>query len=227
MAKTTMSIIEEQKKVADFLLRKLEIIDPFCILAGGAPRDWLMSKEATDLDFYLYTPVNIGIPHFIVQLQRIGITGVSLTPISALSAESGYRHSGNIRFVMNYERGGIKCQFMMMNESTYKSVVDNFCLGLSRAWYKNKRLNSTFEYDWSVANQVLIRTDVQKTSPEYLFDWYIDKIKAKFPDYFYIKDLQGCEEYEELTGKYIPMYIKNKAYVKPMEPVDETEAVVL
>ena len=33
--------IQKQQLIANILLTKLEAIDPFCILAGGAPyRDW-------------------------------------------------------------------------------------------------------------------------------------------------------------------------------------------
>ena len=50
----TTHTIEEQQEVAKYVLQKLEIIDPCCILAGGAPRDWDLGTPANDLDFYLY-----------------------------------------------------------------------------------------------------------------------------------------------------------------------------
>lgn len=49
-----MKTVLEQKDIARELLCKLEITDPNCILAGGAPRDWWFDKVANDLDFYVY-----------------------------------------------------------------------------------------------------------------------------------------------------------------------------
>lgn len=50
--------IDYQKSVADIVLSKLELLDRYCIIAGGAPRDWYLGMEATDIDVYLYYPVN-------------------------------------------------------------------------------------------------------------------------------------------------------------------------
>ena len=47
-------MIEHQKAVAKSVLKKLQTLDLYAVLAGGACRDWLLDKEATDLDFYMY-----------------------------------------------------------------------------------------------------------------------------------------------------------------------------
>ena len=47
-------MIEHQKAVAKSVLNKLQTLDLYVVLAGGACRDWWLDKEATDLDFYLY-----------------------------------------------------------------------------------------------------------------------------------------------------------------------------
>ncbi len=44
--------IEKQLDIADKIYDKLKIVDPYCILAGGAPRDWYFNNPARDLDFY-------------------------------------------------------------------------------------------------------------------------------------------------------------------------------
>ena len=43
-----MSIVKQQLTAND-ILSKLEIIDPYVILAGGAPRDWYFGDECRDL----------------------------------------------------------------------------------------------------------------------------------------------------------------------------------
>lgn len=44
--------IEFQKEMAASLLKQISRVDPYCILVGGAPRDWYFNQEATDLDFF-------------------------------------------------------------------------------------------------------------------------------------------------------------------------------
>lgn len=48
--------VNRQKLVADDILSRLELLDPRCIVAGGAPRDWHLGKTAKDIDVFLYTP---------------------------------------------------------------------------------------------------------------------------------------------------------------------------
>jgi len=45
--------ISVEKSIADEVLSRLEVIDPTCILAGGAPRDWWLGQSCNDLDFYI------------------------------------------------------------------------------------------------------------------------------------------------------------------------------
>lgn len=54
--------IEHQKKVAKYAYDLLGVIDPECVLAGGAPRNWHLGKPAKDLDFWLNVP-NKGMKH--------------------------------------------------------------------------------------------------------------------------------------------------------------------
>lgn len=48
--------VESQKEFSRLVYNKLSIIDPRCLLAGGAPRDWYFGELAKDLDFYIETP---------------------------------------------------------------------------------------------------------------------------------------------------------------------------
>lgn len=47
--------IEEQNVVAKKVLEKIKIVDPYVILAGGAPRDWYFGNPCNDLDIYYYS----------------------------------------------------------------------------------------------------------------------------------------------------------------------------
>lgn len=50
--------ITAQKAIAGTILERLKLIDPYCLLAGGAPRDWFYNKPANDLDFYFVSVAN-------------------------------------------------------------------------------------------------------------------------------------------------------------------------
>lgn len=45
--------IEQQKATAQSVYEKLKVIDPHCVLAGGAPRDWYFGNRLL-LRFYSY-----------------------------------------------------------------------------------------------------------------------------------------------------------------------------
>lgn len=67
-----MKTVIEQQETAREILHKLEITDPSCILAGGAPRDWWFDKVANDLDFYVYWGYNTTHTQDMIRLTRLG-----------------------------------------------------------------------------------------------------------------------------------------------------------
>lgn len=48
--------IAEQQGIADEILVLLTRLDPNVVIAGGAPRDWMLGNLAADLDIYIYIP---------------------------------------------------------------------------------------------------------------------------------------------------------------------------
>lgn len=46
--------IEEQQKISRKILKSLRQVDPAAVIAGGAPRDWKLGREARDLDFFVH-----------------------------------------------------------------------------------------------------------------------------------------------------------------------------
>lgn len=64
--------IINQKEVAKKVFESLTKVDPNCILAGGAPRDWYFRKEAKDLDFYFCSSAS-KIGEVLNQLKMCGI----------------------------------------------------------------------------------------------------------------------------------------------------------
>jgi hypothetical protein len=50
-------LIPKQKKIAETVYRLLKLDCEDVNLLGGAPRDWYINKNATDLDFFIHEPI--------------------------------------------------------------------------------------------------------------------------------------------------------------------------
>lgn len=111
--------IEQQQIIAEKVYDGLSMIDPHCILAGGAPRDWYYETTATDLDFYFYTHT----PEIQSTQKRL----IRLLPEfhfkcdsekSQVRREMGsgsiYAHMKNIRRIWDGEYQGLKVQLIQM-----------------------------------------------------------------------------------------------------------------
>ena len=197
---STSSLIVWQQSVADSLLARLEAIDPHCIIAGGAPRDWYLGRQAKDLDVYLYVPQNSLLRHFKTQLAAIGITNIEQSTLSTDDAR--YISNPLVRWVFNYEEAGEKVQLIVMKESTYTSVVQHFPLSICKVWYKGGEIIPEYEFSSTVK-----RNSIVKTGTEYSSDgWYIDKIREKFePKFKYFDSWSDFAKYHDLilTDKYL------------------------
>jgi hypothetical protein len=198
----TSSLIVWQQSVADSLLARLEAIDPHCIIAGGAPRDWYLGLQAKDLDVYLYVPQNSLLRHFKTQLAAIGITNIEQSTLSV--DDDRYISNPLVRWVFNYEESGEKVQLIVMKESTYTSVVQHFPLSICKVWYKGGKI---IPYSRQFT-ETTDRKAIVKTGTEYSSDgWYIDKIRDKFPDFTYYESMHDFVLANNLAT--IPHYLKN------------------
>ena len=45
-----VDVVESQKQLADEILLKISMYDPYVIVAGGAPRDWWMGRQAAAIN---------------------------------------------------------------------------------------------------------------------------------------------------------------------------------
>lgn len=181
-------MIKEQKQIANLILSRLELIDPHCILAGGAPRDWYMGNEANDLDFYIYLN-----PHNTVGINTKQVESI-LTPIGILDLEnksyesmtdgkgnySCMEHLRNV-YECNYqidEDNSIKVQVMVMREPTFDCVVDKMGCSLSRIWYKNNYITPTLDFLFSLENKIMYYVDDMTFKETYAI-----KMRERFKDY--------------------------------------------
>jgi hypothetical protein len=181
-----MSIIKMQQAVADTVLQRLLTIDPFAIVAGGAPRDWYLGKEATDLDVYFHPNPNWNVMTVRNQLIARGFEFTDVGDLQeswddAEQSKSQYLANQYLKAVYNPINTAMKVQLMWMSEPTFESVLPQFTLNLSKVYYKNGKISTDTIFDLGVAEKALIRTNSVYINN----NRYIDKIKAKFPDYTY------------------------------------------
>jgi hypothetical protein len=173
-------IIERQKEIADDLLYRLEQIDPYCILAGGAPRDWYNGNEANDLDFYIYGyewPTHL----ILDRLARVGITG--LKSLGGKPSEDNiYSTMKSLRAVFESTIAGIKVQIMIMNDPTFRSVVNSFGVTISKFWYKAGRISAEPEALMSIKYKVIGYRDDFSCK-----ETYYNKMKERYKGYTFVK----------------------------------------
>jgi hypothetical protein len=176
-ANSTASLTEQQK-VADKILSILEGLDPTCIVAGGAPRDWLHGKDAKDIDIFMHMREDLSQSRIINMIERLGLF-VRPVPLGKVD-EINYRTNPDIRIVIDVQYEDVPIQIIIVNKPTY-SVVNSFAFNICKVWYKNKEIHTTPEYRYATANKVLIRTgDIFRSS-----EAYTSRIRAKFPNYAY------------------------------------------
>jgi len=180
----TQEKIEHQKFVADTFLDKMLPIDPYCIVAGGAPRDWHFGKVASDIDLFFYTePQTLDILD--ARLKSVGIEYDELKLGGTIP--EWYKKNPHLKGVYCLTYQGVKVQLMRMDKHTHHSVLPMFPLSICHAWYKNYKIH---------LEKPFIRGEkfkaIYKTSTIYNNEHaYVQKILAKFPDWKYY---QGIEE---------------------------------
>lgn len=171
--------INKQKAVADKVLAKLELLDTYCIVAGGAPRDWYLGKPATDIDVYLH------FPHVPYMRQR-KLLEVLEFPIKSVHENwiipELYEGNKCVKHLYNTEVDGEKVQIMFMSKPTFTCVVDTFPISISKAWYKNQQIKLTEDFKNSIKHKIIWKT-VDNYSED---NKYLLKIKDKFSDYKYV-----------------------------------------
>lgn len=189
-----MTTIENQMKVADTVLSKLETFDPTCILAGGAPRDWFLGNTATDLDFFVYWRPEFEMQkwRYLTQLRNLGFKHVQERRFNCVDIPENYKRNPYLIAVYEFIFKGEKIQIMFMKAPTFTSVVPLFPFGICQAWYKrpldtasplgDTGIQVTHEFRLSVNHKILrVLNELYNDG-----DGYIEKIRAKFPDYLFI-----------------------------------------
>lgn len=180
--------IEEQKKIADEIINKLRAVDPYCIVAGGAPRDWYFGNPANDLDIYIWQQHKTQ-HACIYQLECAGFE------VFERGFKDDHRHmyetNAAIKAVYNVQGFGMQVQIISLNTSTF-NVIDTFPFSICKAWYTPER-GVKLEKDFKIT----LKTGyIYNTNKLYCdADSYVKKIKERFKGKFnFAKDKQEAME---------------------------------
>lgn len=166
--------IKHQQEVAKEVLHKLEILDPYCILAGGAPRNWFLGKEANDLDFYVH--LNETLYATELRFENLGFKAKHIKFDS-----DGWKDYGLMEHlfrIFELEYKDMKIQIMCMRKSTFTSVVPCFGVSICKFWWKGYDVNPTDEALTSLITKTLYIKD-DYTAKEL----HVEKMKNYFPSF--------------------------------------------
>lgn len=152
------AVIDKQKQVALNVYEALSVIDPHCILAGGAPRDWYFNTPCNDLDFY-FCSVATTVSSTRYQLQSMGFIGAipSVNPCT-----SGlYKSMIGLVRIWDCKIDGVKVQLIqMMDDKSRWDVVENMDVSICKAWYtKSGEIELHNDFKLTLASGVMFLKD--------------------------------------------------------------------
>ena len=181
--------VQEQKDIGKELLDKLSILDPCVVIAGGAPRDWYLGKEANDLDIYLsYHPnltlgTNAKVIEDLLCLGKNNLETLGVQFDENKDRNTEYAINPDVRCVYEFDYKGIKVQIINMHTEFVK--VEDFCFSICQAWTKDcERIHVTNDFKYSVDHKIVFKTGHFYSQKGV----YVEKIKNRFPEYLFVED---------------------------------------
>lgn len=167
--------------LAKMVYDKISILDPKCILAGGAPRDWYLGRTPKDLDFYLdlgesfeyYGEVEYSLSQIGLEVKKERDMG---------NKASLYSTMNNLIRVLKVDFQGNKIPIQLIQikgRGDYPSFTRGFNNSLSQVWYDFRK--DTLEYTTNFKTSVDTKTVV-------CFEggYNINKYRKYFPDWNFI-----------------------------------------
>lgn len=185
-----MLTIDGQKKIANEVISKLRAIDPYCILAGGAPRDWHFGNAANDLDFYIWQQHNSQS----AKIDQLKYAGFVVSKIGHDNTQEMYEKNKAIESVFDAKGFDMSVQIISLNTKT-RYIVDTFPFSICQAWYTPER-GIQLERNFKITEKTGY---IFKTNHLYSdADKYVQKITTKFKDKF-----KFCNTKEQALEKYV------------------------
>lgn len=184
-----MESIQRQKSIGQELLSKLEVLDPCVVIAGGAPRDWYLGKEANDLDIYLSYHPNLTLGSNkrsiskVLNLPENVIETLGVQFDENVDRSTKYVINPAVRCVYEFEYRGIKAQ--IINMRTEFVDVTEFCFNICQAWTSDcERIYVTDDFKYATDHKIIFKTGHFYSHK----GAYIEKMKGKFPEYLFLEE---------------------------------------
>lgn len=184
-------IILEQKHIAELVYKKLRMADPYCVLAGGAPRDWYYGMVAKDLDFYFYSS---GETIRSVEKQLSDLMGFEVKHSKYSQdkeAYQAYKTMPFLRRVFKSEVCGLSIDFVqLVNPNDQFKVVEHMDVSICKIWAdEDLKLVSSRDFRLTEATKVMFLTDGYKWT-----DIHPKKIHEKFGHMFTCGTKESAKE---------------------------------
>lgn len=173
--------VVDQKREAKDLLNKFLLVDPFAMIAGGAPRDWYFDKPANDLDIYLRLP-NHNTQALVESLARsVGIVEVK---VLGKTTETSYAELPNLKWVFEGRYNGMKVNLMVMDKGVRGEIVKDFDVAICKTWFDGKECHYHEEFEFCVKTRVCVVHE-RYTGREA----HVQRMAKRFPQFMFYKKL--------------------------------------
>lgn len=166
--------INFQKSVADGLLEGLGKRDPNCILVGGAPRDWFMGNNCSDLDVFMNSSTSRLTPFLREALN------ISQVVEKEFTAQENHTQVSCNLYKFSYKDMEVQILVPVLGMSVFE-MLNRVHVSTSKIFYKNGQLFPSSDFLDSVGRKEIYCTGGSKE--------YLDKVIRKFPG-FSIKETQ-------------------------------------
>lgn len=178
--------VMDQKREGKELLDKLRVVDPFVMIAGGAPRDWYFDRSAKDLDIYLRLPNHNTITLVENLARAVGITGLGQL---SKTSESSYAELPNLKWVFAGEYNGMPINLMVMDKGVREEIIKDFDVAICRAWFDGDKCHYFEEFDFCIKTRVCL------VHPKYTGkEQHLRKMAKRFPQFMFFKKVEIEEE---------------------------------
>jgi hypothetical protein len=180
-----MSEIEQQKEVALKVLKKLSVLDPQAILAGGAVRDWYFEKPAKDLDFYVDV-TNSNYQQSVAFFKEV----LGIEPKDLGSDKVELYSNPRIERVIEGLFEGVRIQIIWVKER--QSITDSFPFGICMcAMNARGKLFYSRAFKQEVKHKALVIRNPLYSNK----DAYVQKVIGYFPTWKFFKSKDAFLEY--------------------------------
>jgi len=178
--------IVEQKQIADYVLGQMEMADPYCIVAGGAPRDWYFGKLANDLDLYYYTSAStMGASRKQIEKLIPGCNPQALCEV-AQSDDNLYSTMPFLKRIWNAEVKGMKVQFIQLDQDKKQfQVVDQMDVSICQIYYKDGEIRRSNNFKLGEKLKTMWTLNECKWT-----DKHPSKMQKRFPEYSSVDEMQ-------------------------------------